>query len=210
MPETAIVIPDISTDINVREVIRTAASMDAYTSHLVISSDIEKANASEMLARVAKMRKALEERRVYYTKPLLEHKKRIDDLFKRWTVPLEEIDRKIRQAITNYNAVVEEERRKKEELERKKRELLEEIAAEEGRELPPPAPVEPLPIPKTVRTSSGTVASRMVWDFEVEDEALVPREYLAVDTAKIRAAVRAGVREIPGVKIFQREELMVR
>ena len=42
------------------------------------------------------------------------------------------------------------------------------------------------------------------------DAALVPREYLIVDEKQIRQAVRDGVREIPGVRIEQVDELAVR
>jgi hypothetical protein len=45
--------------------------------------------------------------------------------------------------------------------------------------------------------------------FEVTDPALVPREYLMVDTAEIGAAIRRKanpVREIPGVRIFREEK----
>jgi hypothetical protein len=38
----------------------------------------------------------------------------------------------------------------------------------------------------------------------------VPVEFLMVNEKAIRAAVKAGVRNIPGVNIFQKEELSVR
>lgn len=48
------------------------------------------------------------------------------------------------------------------------------------------------------------------WTFSVIDPALVPREYLVVDEAKIRAAMNAGVRDIPGVKFEQTTSLTSR
>jgi hypothetical protein len=44
---------------------------------------------------------------------------------------------------------------------------------------------------------------RRSYKAEIENEALVPREYLSVDQVKINAAVRSGAREIPGVRIFE-------
>lgn len=41
------------------------------------------------------------------------------------------------------------------------------------------------------------------WKAEVIDELKVPREYMIVDMRRINEAVRAGVRDIPGVTIFQ-------
>lgn len=46
-----------------------------------------------------------------------------------------------------------------------------------------------------------------VWRFEVVDAAQVPRQFLAVDEKSIRAAVAQGAREIPGVRIFETEQL---
>lgn len=59
------------------------------------------------------------------------------------------------------------------------------------------------------RTSGGTVSTRMVWKHEIVDAAQVPREFLVVDERLIREAVRAGRRDIPGVRIFEDAELAV-
>jgi hypothetical protein len=49
------------------------------------------------------------------------------------------------------------------------------------------------------------------WTFEVIDLDQVPREYLSLDVAVVREAItRAGVRDIPGLRIFQAEALRVR
>jgi hypothetical protein len=63
---------------------------------------------------------------------------------------------------------------------------------------------------KTVETDSAQVTARLVWDFEIVDESKIPREYLMVNEKAIRAAIKAGVRDIPGVRIFQKEELAVK
>jgi diketogulonate reductase-like aldo/keto reductase len=38
----------------------------------------------------------------------------------------------------------------------------------------------------------------------------VPREYLAVDDTAIKAAIKAGIRSIPGVEIYEEAEVRVR
>lgn len=71
----------------------------------------------------------------------------------------------------------------------------------------------PVAVPRTagpVRAESATSSTVMVLDFEVVDAARVPRPYLAVDPAAIRAAIKGGIREIDGVKIFERAEIRVR
>lgn len=52
--------------------------------------------------------------------------------------------------------------------------------------------------------------AKKVWTFTLKEEAQVPREYLVVDEKKIREAVRAGIREIPGVEIFQDTQIAIR
>lgn len=49
------------------------------------------------------------------------------------------------------------------------------------------------------------------WTFEVIDLARVPRVYLSLDTEAVRTAItKKGMRDIPGLKIFQSEILRVR
>lgn len=59
-------------------------------------------------------------------------------------------------------------------------------------------------------TKLAGVSTRKVWKFEVEKPFDVPREYLAVNEAAIRSAVADGVRDIPGVRIYQDETTVVR
>ena len=61
--------------------------------------------------------------------------------------------------------------------------------------------------PKTVRTEAGSVTIRSAWKFEVVDMAALPDEYKIADAVKLGKVVRAGVREIPGVRIY--EEMVV-
>lgn len=51
---------------------------------------------------------------------------------------------------------------------------------------------------------------RKDWDFEIVNSALVPREFLTVDETMIRNAVKKGIREIAGVRIFQHEKVVLR
>lgn len=62
----------------------------------------------------------------------------------------------------------------------------------------------------TVQTARGSATRRKVWTFEVTDPSSVPRQFLTVDEKAIRAAVKDGEREIPGVRIFEESSLAVR
>jgi hypothetical protein len=49
------------------------------------------------------------------------------------------------------------------------------------------------------------------WSFDVVDVSAVPRRYLVLNAETVRAAItKDGVRDIPGLKIFQTESLRVR
>lgn len=61
-----------------------------------------------------------------------------------------------------------------------------------------------------MRGLSGAASMRSRWKGTVEDPEKVPRKYMIVDQKGIDADVRAGVREIPGVRIEQVKGLQVR
>lgn len=53
---------------------------------------------------------------------------------------------------------------------------------------------------------NGVKNARKVWDFDVVDLSLIPRQYLKVEVNRtaILAAARGGITEIPGVKLYQK------
>ena len=72
--------------------------------------------------------------------------------------------------------------------------------------LPPVIPPKPVP-----RTESGTLAYQVrSWKHEVTDESLVPRHYMAIDEKKIREAIDMGLRELPGIRIYEEVETRFR
>ncbi len=69
-----------------------------------------------------------------------------------------------------------------------------------------PVYVPPVVIPKTVPKMTGGPVFQKRWDFEITNEALIPRQYLAVDMVKIRQIVTAlkDQTNIPGIKAFEK------
>lgn len=130
----------------------------------------------------------------------------------------EEATRKAEEESARLRAIAEEEARKRmasedelksmrEQLERDTAEALRK-AEEDARRHAVQAPAVMTPfIPeqeRIARADTGAAAHvRKAWKAEVEDDAQVPREYLAVDMKRINDAVRMGVREIPGVRIYE-------
>lgn len=84
---------------------------------------------------------------------------------------------------------------------------------------PPPAVVAPMPVapvPAPQRTHYGTnaVASvKQVWRYEVTDITVLASfcpELVEAKGAEIQKAINAGERNIPGVRIFQEDQIAVR
>lgn len=84
-------------------------------------------------------------------------------------------------------------------------------AAEEARQAaiaptlfnPPAVELEiPVAVQKSVVGNYGSTGLRDNWTFEVVDASKVPVEYLVVNEAAIKAVIKAGVRKLPGVRIY--------
>lgn len=126
----------------------------------------------------------------------------------------EALQRKLQAEAEEANRKAAEEARKRAEEEARARnaseaeiEAAKKRAEEEAAKNAVVAPTVAAPVvqeaPKITRTEAGSASQRKVWSFEVENPEAVPREYLMVDEKKVRDAVRMGVRDIAGVKIFE-------
>ena len=60
------------------------------------------------------------------------------------------------------------------------------------------------PIEKLDKTVGNTQA-RKIWAFEVIDFSKVPDKYKEIDKTEVMADIRAGERNIDGLKIYQKE-----
>lgn len=83
----------------------------------------------------------------------------------------------------------------------------------EAEPLPELTVVAPVAVPDfSMKTDQGTAYTRKQWTFDEEavDLASVPREFLKLDEVKVREAIASGVREISGVKIYEKETIVTR
>ena len=161
--------------------------------------------ANEILTKINHGLKQIEEKRKSFTAPLNQSLKEINASFKKMVEPIKYAKESLttrlmtwrRQEQARINAerdkaVKEEERRRK----------IQEAHAAKGHKVKEEITPVVKPIPFAV---NDTTKVQKRWTHEIEDEASVPREYLMVNGPAITAAVRAGVRDIPGVKIYQKE-----
>lgn len=192
-----------------------ASDLELTAQTLEVKDEASAAEATSTLGFIAAAKKQLEEKRTFFVKPLNEQVKKINAMFKEYAAPLENADRILRGKVLRYQAEVRRKQQEEEErlraLAEKEQKRLEKQAEKKGLPAPPPLVLPATKAaPKTIQTGLGTATTKTVWDFVIEDEAKIPREYLTVDTKKIRAVVKAGVREIPGVRIFESDQLAVR
>ncbi len=176
--------------------------------------------------------KAAEAARVASKEPHLVAERAVDGFFKPILVPLKRAKERMEGTLGRYLRSVErEERRKREEEEQRAREEADRLAAQavtvEDRDLAREANHAVHTATKAtgvkaadlsrVRGVSGSVSSlTTTWDFQIEDHELVDLEEirahipLAAIEQAVRSYVKAGGRELEGVKIFERHDAGVR
>jgi hypothetical protein len=163
--------------------------------------------AKRLATHVEKARKATVEEPNRYVKD-------VNNLAKTFTDPLGKIEAGLKRKISDYQARQELERRKAEEAARLAREEAQKRIDEEAEKAGVEAPQLPdvvVPEPQRVtRTEEGSAFQRKDWTYDVEDETLVPREYLLIDSIKVRNAIRMGCRAIPGLKIYEKAATVFR
>lgn len=69
-----------------------------------------------------------------------------------------------------------------------------------------------VPVTTTIPSFNSTKNNGLTkrWTHELVDLGQVPREYLVIDEKKVREAIAAGERNIPGLRIFQSESITLR
>lgn len=197
-------------------------------------------DATEFLAKAKRAIKLYDEKRLDLTRGLKATVKKIEEIFKAKTNPLDEAISKLSASILKYNQELQQKRLKEaqENAEREKQERIkkaqeeaeaakltasifgdeeEEEAVAEAEQKVEEAKqeivkVEPVKT-AAVRTMSGTSTIRKDWTYEVVslDELAKSRVDLVIENSvAIRQAIRNGEREIPGLRIYQKETLSVR
>lgn len=62
----------------------------------------------------------------------------------------------------------------------------------------------------SIQVPDGSLKRVTTWEFDIEDTASIPFEYICADIEAIQKAVKGGVRNIPGVKIYTKSEIKLR
>jgi hypothetical protein len=191
------------------------AHWEAEAQALVVDSPESARQATEMVAQIKRLAKQIDDRR----KEIIEQPDKYVRTVNGWCKPfadrLKALEAQVlKRKMSDYMTRVELARR---EAERKQREaaarLQAELDAEAAAKGVEPVQVAPVVISEKqgpTRSDTAVSSAVMTWKHRVTDQALVPRQYLMVDDAAIRAAIRGGIRHIDGVEIYEEADIRVR
>lgn len=190
---------------------------------LVVKTQDDAKRAGDTLYNVKQFIKRMKEKQTELVKPFKEAIKNLEGEFKPGIERAEIAKTILDKAITDYAleqmriAREEEQIRRQAEMLRleAEKERLEEAAAKHNSNdlLDKAIAIEqrqetvmsaPSSVKGTVNGNMSITGISKRWDYEITDENIVPREYCSYDAGKLRKAVNAGVRDISGVRIFQK------
>lgn len=204
-------------------VLDDCTALEAKAEEMVVTNEDESKTAMEMILQSRRILNALEAQRKKILKQYADFQKEINGFSKKYQTILQEIFSNLSGKRNDYEKKLEQERidAESKRLAEEKR-LLEEQqekarkAMEEGK-LPEPivaitAVIEPLPPePKLKETcEDGIAVKKTSWKWEIVDINEIPREFLVLDEVKINEQIKAGVRSISGIKIFEQTETTYR
>lgn len=182
-----------------------------YSENRIITNAEDVKLATEDLALMSGVKKAIEEKRVEFTGPLNDYVKGINATFKQLSDPLAQADKITRDKVLAYRAEQERKRIEAEAINRQKIDLARrEAALNEGEITVDLTPViVPTAEPSHIFTDTGSLGTSKIRKWEVEDLSKVPLDYLMIDAAKVGKVVRAGIPSIPGIRIWLEDSLRI-
>ena len=189
---------------DLKEIENGVAAFIASAKALEVVDEDSRKVATERLTTISKGIKGMEKLRKQFVKPIKDSAKAIDTFFKEREAPLAEADTIYRGKIGAYLDEQDRLRRKAEAAEQKRHEA-ETTEAEKWGTKKPEAPVAIAPPPKMSATSP-----RKVLEIEVMNIHRVPSKYLVVSESAVKAAWKDGVRQIAGLKLTEKNALIVR
>ncbi|MDP2158644.1 MAG: hypothetical protein Q8K68_13165 [Nitrospirota bacterium] len=187
-----------------------ATKLRDYALARIITTDIDLKPATDDLSVIAKLKKALAEKKADYLSPIKAHIDAVNQAFSSIMQPLDEADLITRNKVKEYRAAIEKRRLEAEEINRQKQELArrEAVFNGTGEVTIDTTPVEvPIPVSR-IATDLGTASTMKIKKWELLDFQLVPERYKILDAASITKIVKAGG-TIPGIKVWEEETIRV-
>jgi len=181
---------------------------------LEIKTEDNQAEAVNIVGKIGKLIKKVDARAKEETEPYREYTAKVNAPRKKIIDALTEAKRILNSKLGQFSAKLRLEREKqKKKMEKASKKLQAELnkdAEKSGVSAPTVAPVD---LPKErakVRGSSATGYVKKTLKFEIVDAGKIPQRYWVINEALIRKDVNAGVKEIPGVRIWEDEQFVTR
>ena len=188
--------------------------MEAEAAAIEVKSAAAASNATEMTGQVKRLVKSVDDRRKEIIADPDSFVRKVNGFVKPISDRLKAIEALLKRKLSDHAYQVELQRREIEKKQEAARiELQRQVDAEAKAKGVESVVIAPVSVPtkkEPVRSDSAVSSAVMVWRHEVIDAAAVPRNYLMVDDKALAAAVKAGIRIIPGVKVFEEAEMRVR
>lgn len=190
------------------------ADIEERAKELTVQDDDTAATATEMIAQASKLLKTLDADRKEKKKDANDYVRSVDSLFRPVNGKVKGIIDTLKKSLGAYQYKKELKRR---EDEKRAREAQAAAQAELDKQAKK-AGVDSVELPdmvaprtkEPIRTEIGTASTRTVWTFKILDPAKVPDNYKDINEKKINAAIKAGIREIPGIDIHEKPVVSVR
>jgi hypothetical protein len=208
----AVVAIDLATDMSFLHLRSEAVAMLHFAEMRLIQSDEDMKSATNDLAIIGLAKKAIDEKRQEYVRPLNEYVKTVNLAFKGLSDPVDQADRLTRDKVLKYRADQERKRlmaeainRQKEELARKEAELsgTGEITVDTTPVIVPAAQSN------QIRADVGTAGVAHTRKARVVNFALLDDAYKLPNDKLLATAAKTGVAEIKGVEFYLEESLRV-
>ena len=165
--------------------------------------DVE--NASAYLKEIKDMEKIVEEKRITFTKPLNESLKNINDTFKKMRQPLEQARDLLTRKILTWKRIESERVAAEQAAYRKIQEAEAELCRLQNKTVKEEEPITIAPVVNKI----GNMQTVKRWTYDVIDFSKIPDSYKSLNNTEVNGAIRSGVRDIPGLKIYQEESLSI-
>jgi len=211
-------ITNIKTDKRFLDLVHRVTTFETQVKAIKVKSDEDEAVAVESLGAIKKAAKEAEAMRKGIVAFPSKFVRMVNDTFRGLTDSLKRSEAAVAGEIQKYRR--EKEARARKEQERLQRELdrLKSRMEKAGVEVPEirAAVQEP---ENVVRTETAVAHEQRRWTFEVEDiralagavaEGTLPADVIAPNPKAIRALIAAGMRQIPGVRVFQEAKIITR
>ena len=163
----------------------------------VIKSAQDADSASEFRRKIKDVENRIEAKRLEFTKPLNQSLSAINETFKKLSRPLKEVRESLTGRILDWWRT-ENDRLAKEEERRRK---IQDAHERAGHEVKAPIILERL------EKKMGDSQVRKDWTFEVINFSELEDKFKEENTVAINQAIRSGVRDIKGLRIYQKETL---